>query len=45
MMMAKIIVPVLLGGKSMRLSGIRSFYAPVMSPRGEILGFSIKPLI
>ena len=42
---AKIDVPVLLAGKSMRTPGLRSFRALVMSPRGEILGFPIEPLV
>jgi hypothetical protein len=43
--LAKIATPVLLVGKSMRTLGLRLFCAPVMSPRGEILGFLIKPLV
>ena len=43
--MAKIAAPVLLAGEFMRILGLRSFRAPVMSPRGEILGFPIEPLI
>jgi hypothetical protein len=43
---AKIIMPMLLVGKSMRTLGLRSFRALVMSPhRGEILGFLIEPLV
>jgi hypothetical protein len=42
---AKIVVPVLLAGKSVRTLGLRSFHALVMSPRGEILSFPIEPLI
>jgi hypothetical protein len=42
---AKIAVPVLLTGKSMRTLGLRSFRAPVMSPKGEILGFPVEPLV
>jgi hypothetical protein len=43
--MAKITAPVLLMGKSMRTPGLRSFHAPVMSPRGEILGFLTELLV
>jgi hypothetical protein len=39
--LAKIVVSMLLVGKSVRTSGLRSFYALVMSPRGEILGFPL----
>ena len=42
---AKIVALVLLAGESMRTLGLRSFHAPVMSLRGEILGFLIEPLI
>ena len=42
---AKIIVPVLLTGKSVRTPGLQSFRALVMSPKGEILGFLAEPLI
>jgi hypothetical protein len=42
---AKIVMPVLLAGKSVRTLGLGSFRAPVMSPRGEILGFPTEPLI
>ena len=41
---AKIVAPVLLTGKFVRTSGLRS-RASVMSPRGEILGFLIDPLV
>jgi hypothetical protein len=44
-LMAKITAPVLLTGKSVRTPGLWSFYAPVMSSRGEILGFLIEQLI
>jgi hypothetical protein len=44
-LVAKIAVPVLLAGKSMRTLGLRSFHAPAMSPRGEILDFLTEPLI
>ena len=40
---AKIAAPVLLTG-NVRTPGLWSFCAPVMSPRGEILGFPIEPL-
>ena len=43
--LAKIVVPVLLAGKSMRTPGAWSFRALVMSSRGEIPGFLIEPLI
>ena len=43
--LAKIVVPVLLAGKSVRTPGIGSFRALVMSPRGEILSFPTEPLI
>jgi hypothetical protein len=43
--LAKITTSVLLAGKSVRTPSLRSFHAPVMSPRGEILGFPIKPLV
>jgi hypothetical protein len=43
--LAKIVVPMLLAGKSMRTLGLRSFRAPVMSPRWEILGFLTEPLL
>ena len=42
---AKIVVPVLLVGESVRTLGLQSFRALVMSPRGEILGFPTDPLI
>ena len=42
--LANIAVPVLLAGKSVRTLGLRSFRALVMSPSGEILGFSTEPL-
>jgi hypothetical protein len=42
---AKIVVLVLLMGKSVRTLGLRSFRAPVISPRGEILGFLVEPLV
>ena len=42
---AKIIAPVLLEGESVSTLGLWSFRAPVMSPRGDILGFLIKPLV
>jgi len=44
-LMAKIAVPMLLMGKSVRTPGLQSFRAPVMTPRGEILGFLAEPLI
>jgi hypothetical protein len=45
-LVAKIVVPMLLAGKSVRTLGLRSFRALVMSPhRGEILGFLIEPLV
>jgi hypothetical protein len=43
--LAKIIVLVLLASKSVRTLGLWSFSALVMSPRGEILGFPIEPLV
>ena len=43
--MAKIAVPVLLVGESMRTLGLQSFLALVMSPIGEILGFLAEPLV
>ena len=43
--LAKIAAPMLLAGKSVRTLGLRSFRAPVMSPRGEILSFPTEPLI
>ena len=43
--MAKIAVPMLLMGKSVRTPGLQSFRALVMSPKGEILGFLAEPLI
>ena len=43
--MAKIVAPVLLAGKSVRTPGLLSFRAPVMSPRGVILGFLTEPLV
>jgi hypothetical protein len=43
--LAKIAVPMLLAGKSMRTLGLQSFYALVMSPRGKILGFPTEPLV
>ena len=43
--LAKIVVPMLLAVKSMRTLGLRSFYALVMSPKGEILGFPTEPLV
>ena len=43
--LAKIAVPMLLAGKSMRTLGLRSFRALVMSLGGKILGFLTKPLI
>ena len=42
---AKIAVSVLLAGESVRTLGLRSFRAPVMSPRGEILGFPVEALV
>jgi hypothetical protein len=42
---AKIATPVLLTGKFMRTPGLRSFRAPVISPKGEILGFMVEPLV
>ena len=42
---AKIVVPMLLAYKSMRTLGLWSFYALVMSPKGEILGFLTEPLV
>ena len=44
-LVAKITMPVLLAGESMRTPGLRSFGAPVMSPKGEILGFPTEPLV
>ena len=44
-LVAKIVVPVLLAGKSMRTLALRSFRALVMSSRGEILGFPTEPLV
>ena len=44
-LVAKIVVPVLLAGKSVRTPGIGSFRALVMSPRGEVLSFPIEPLV
>jgi hypothetical protein len=44
-LLAKITAPVLLAGKSVRTLDLWSFHAPVMSPGGEILGFSIEPLV
>jgi hypothetical protein len=44
-LVVKIVVPVLLTGKSLRTLGLWSFRAPIMSLRGEILGFSAEPLI
>jgi hypothetical protein len=43
--LAKLTAPVLLAGKSLRTLGLRSFCAPVMSPRGKILDFSTEPLV
>jgi hypothetical protein len=43
--LAKITAPMLLAVKFMRTLGLRSFYAPVMSPRGEILDFLTEPLV
>jgi hypothetical protein len=43
--LAKIAAPMLLAGKSVRTSGLQSFCALVMSPKGEILGFLTKPLV
>jgi hypothetical protein len=42
---AKIIALVLVMGKSVRTSGLWSFRAPIMSSKGEILGFLAEPLI
>ena len=42
---AKITMPVLLMGKSVRTPGLQLFHALVMSPRGEIFGFPIEPLV
>ena len=42
---AKIVVPMLLAGESMRTLGLRSFRALVMSLRWEILGFLTEPLV
>ena len=42
---AKIAMPMLLAGKSMRTLGLRPFRALVMSPIVEILGFPIEPLV
>jgi hypothetical protein len=42
---AKIAVPVLLVGKSVRTPSLRSFCALVMSPKGEMLGFMTEPLV
>ena len=41
----KIPRPELLVGESVRTLGLRSFHAPVMSPKGEILDFLTEPLI
>jgi hypothetical protein len=43
--LAKIAAPMLLAGKSMRTPSLWLFRAPVMSPRGEILGFLTEPLV
>jgi hypothetical protein len=43
--LAKIAALVLLMAKSVRTLGLRSFHAPVMSPRGEILSFLTEPLV
>jgi hypothetical protein len=43
--LAKIAVPMLLTGKSLRTLGLRLFRAPIMSPGGEILGFPTEPLV
>ena len=43
--LAKIIMPVLLAGKSVRTPSLRSFRALVMSPRGEILDFPTELLV
>jgi hypothetical protein len=42
--MAKIVVPMLLAGESVRTPGLQSFHALVMSLRGEILGPPTEPL-
>jgi hypothetical protein len=44
-LLAKITAPMLLASKSVRTPGLRSFRAPVMSPKGEILGFLTEPLV
>ena len=44
-LVAKIAAPMLLAGESMRNLGLRSFCAPVMSPRGEILYFLVDPIV
>ena len=44
-LVAKIAAPMLLAGESVRTLGLRSFRAPVLSPRGEMLGFPIEPLV
>jgi hypothetical protein len=43
--LAKIAVPMLLAGKSVRTPGLWSFRALIMSRRGEMLGFSTEPLV
>jgi hypothetical protein len=43
--LAKIVAPILLAGKSERTPDLRSFHAPVISPRAEILGFLTEPII
>jgi hypothetical protein len=43
--LAKIVLPMLLARKPVRTLGLRSFRAPIMSPEGEILGFSTEPLV
>ena len=44
-LLAKIAAPILLAGKSVRTPGLQLFHALVMSPRGEIFGFPIEPLV
>ena len=44
-LVAKIIASVVLASEFLRILSLRSFRAPVMSPRREILGFLVEPLI
>jgi hypothetical protein len=43
--LAKIATPVLPVGKFVRTLGLWLFRAPVISPKREILGFLIEPLV